>query len=258
MDEIWVNTQFNANTMRAVHPCVTQIPFAIEFELPSAQLDRAYFGLPEKDFIYLTSFDFHSLVERKNPQAVIAAFLEAFSKRESAVTLLIKSTHGQDYLEQYQALQAHAKSDPRIIFLDQQLSSKESHGLLNTADCYVSLHRSEGLGLGLAESMYLGKPVIATNYSGNLEFMNARNSLLVDFELVPVLEGQYPHHTNQVWAQANIQHAALCMQTIFNDAPLRERLGNQARSDIHTHHSYSAMGEAIAQRLDVLANAQAD
>jgi glycosyltransferase involved in cell wall biosynthesis len=103
--------------------------------------------------------------------------------------------------------------------------------------------------------MYLGKPVIATNYSGNLEFMNARNSLLVDFELAPVLEGQYPHHTNQVWAQAKTEHAALYMQMIFNDPLLRERLGNQARSDMHTHHSFSAMGEAIAQRLAMLANA---
>jgi len=257
IDEIWVNTQFNANTMRAVHHCVTKIPFAIEFDLPSAQCNRAYFGLPEERFIYLTSFDFHSFVERKNPQATITAFIEAFPKRETAVNLLIKSTHGQDYPEQYQALQALAKHDPRIIFLDQQLSSEDSHGLLNATDCYVSLHRSEGLGLGLAESMYLGKPVIATNYSGNLEFMNARNSLLVDFELVPVLEGQYPHHTNQVWAQANTQHAALCMQTIFNDSLLRERLGNQARSDMHTDHSYSAMGEAIAQRLDALANTPA-
>jgi len=257
VDEIWVSTEFNASTMRAVHPCVTKIPFAIEFDLPSMQFNRAYFNLPEECFIYLTSFDFHSFIERKNPQAVITAFLKAFPKSETAVHLLIKSTHGQSYPEQYQALQTLAQHDPRIIFLDQQLSSEESRGLLNVTDCYVSLHRSEGLGLGLAESMYLGKPVIATNYSGNLEFMNAHNSCLVDFELVPVLEGQYPHSADQVWANVNTQHAAVCMQAIFEDPMMRERLGNQARRDIHTHHSYSVMGNAIAQRLDALVKPQA-
>jgi glycosyltransferase involved in cell wall biosynthesis len=257
VDEIWVNTEFNASTMRAVHPCVTKIPFAIEFDLPSMQFNRAYFGLPEECFIYLTSFDFHSFIERKNPQAVITAFLKAFPKSETAVHLLIKSTHGQSYPEQYQALQTLAQHDPRIIFLDQQLSSEENRGLLNVTDCYVSLHRSEGLGLGLAESMYLGKPVIATNYSGNLEFMNTQNSCLVDFELVPVLEGQYPHSTHQVWAHADTQHAAVCMQAIFEDPFMRERLGNQARRDMRTHHSYSAMGNAIAQRLDALVKPQA-
>jgi len=257
VDEIWVNTEFNASTMRAVHPCVTKIPFAIEFDLPGIRFNRAYFGLLEESFIYFTSFDFHSFVERKNPQAVIEAFLQAFPNHDTPINLLIKSINGYNHLQQYQALKVLAQHDPRIIFLDQQLNTEENRGLLNVIDCYVSLHRSEGLRLGLAESMYLGKPVIATNYSGNLEFMNTQNSCLVDFELVPVLEGQYPHSTHQVWAHADTQHAAVCMQAIFEDPFMRERLGNQARRDIHTHHSYSAMGNAIAQRLDVLVKPQA-
>jgi glycosyltransferase involved in cell wall biosynthesis len=257
VDEIWVSTEFNAKTMRAVHPRVTKIPFAVEFDLPSAHLDRAYFGLPDQCFIFLTSFDFHSFVERKNPQATIAAFLQAFPDRQIKVNLLIKSTNGQNYPEQYQAIQALAQQDRRIIFLDQQLSSEENRGLLHCADCYVSLHRAEGLGLGLAESMYLGKPVIATNYSGNLEFMNPSNSCLVDFELIPVLNHQYPHSTEQVWAQADTQDAASYMQALFHDPQKCAHLGQQASSDMRKYHSYSSMGDGVAQRLEQLIHDQA-
>ena len=248
IDEIWVNTEFNANTMRTVHSRVTKIPFAIEFELPSAHFNRDYFDLPEDRFIFLTSFDFHSSIERKNPQASIAAFLEAFPDPDCVVTLIIKSTNGQNHPEQYQSLRELAQEDPRIIFLDRQLSSSENRGLLNTADCFVSLHRSEGLGLGLAESMYLGKPVIATNYSGNLEFMNPKNACLVSYELIAV-GSHYPHGHNQVWAQVYISDAARNMREIFNNSSWRRALGERARQDMLTHHSYQVMGNAITKRL---------
>jgi len=248
IDEIWVNTEFNAKTMRTVHSRVTKIPFAIEFELPSAHFNRNYFGLPEDRFIFLTSFDFHSSIERKNPQASIAAFLEAFPDPDCAVTLIIKSTNGQNHPEQYQSLRKLAQEDPRIIFLDRQFSSSENRGLLNTVDCFVSLHRSEGLGLGLAESMYLGKPVIATNYSGNLEFMNPKNACLVSYELIAV-GSHYPHGHNQVWAQVYISDAARNMREIFNNSSWRRALGERARQDILTHHSYQVMGNAITKRL---------
>ena len=248
IDEIWVNTEFNAKTMRTVHSRVTKIPFAIEFELPSAHFNRDYFGLPEDRFIFLTSFDFHSSIERKNPQASIAAFLEAFPDPDCAVTLIIKSTNGQNHPEQYQSLRKLAQEDPRIIFLDRQFSSSENRGLLNTADCFVSLHRSEGLGLGLAESMYLGKPVIATNYSGNLEFMNPKNACLVSYELIAV-GSHYPHGHNQVWAQVYISDAARNMREIFNNSSWRRALGERARQDMLTHHSYQVMGNAITKRL---------
>jgi len=249
IDEIWVNTQFNAQTMRSVHPCVHQIPFAIEFASPSPRFNRAYFGLPERSTLFLSSFDFHSSMERKNPQATICAFLMAFPDRNTPVTLLIKSTNGFAYPEKLNALKTLAQEDPRILFLDRQLGEEETHALLNAADCYVSLHRSEGLGLGLAESMYLGKPTIGTNYSGNVEFMNAHNSCLIDCTLVPVETGQYPHAAGQVWAQANIEHAAAMIRKMFADPQWRLALGAQAACDMREHHSFAVMGQAIANRL---------
>lgn len=249
VDEIWVNTEFNAKTMSTAHPCVTKIPFAIEFPIPGPRFNRAYFGLPQNSTLFLSSFDFHSSIERKNPQATIAAFLLAFPDCSTPVTLLIKSTNGLAHAEKFNALKALTNQDPRILFLDRQLSEEENHALFKAADCYISLHRSEGLGLGLAESMYLGKPVIGTNYSGNLEFMNSKNSALIDYTLVPVEPGQYPHATGQVWAQANIEQAAAMMQKIATDPKLRCTLGAQAALDMRKHHSFAVMGEAIAQRL---------
>jgi glycosyltransferase involved in cell wall biosynthesis len=101
----------------------------------------------------------------------------------------------------------------------------------------------------MAESMYLGKPVIATAYSGNTEFMNEYNACLIDYEEIAVPHSDYPHAQNQVWAQADITHAALAMQRILGDEPWRTSLATQARADMLEHHSFAAMGNAIAKRL---------
>jgi glycosyltransferase involved in cell wall biosynthesis len=249
VDEIWVNSQFNADTMRQVHQRVTKIPFAIEFETPSAHLNRAYFDLPHEGFLFLCTFDFHSSVKRKNPQATINAFLKAFPDPQTPVWLVLKTIHGQTHRLEMAQLIEHAQNDLRIIFLDRQLSAEQIRGLLNCADCYVSLHRSEGLGIGMAESMYLGKPVIATAYSGNMEFMNANNAALVDFELVDLEMGDYPHAKGQVWAQAKITDAAEKMQRIVGDPTWRNAIAKQGHQDMVTHHSFKVMGDAIAHRL---------
>ena len=137
----------------------------------------------------------------------------------------------------------------RILFLDRQLSTEEIRGLLNCSNCYVSLHRSEGLGIGMAESMYLGKPVIATAYSGNMEFMNARNASLVDYKLIPLEENDYPNYKNQVWADASSIDAAEKMQKMVNDPAWRNAIAKQGQQDILTHHSFKVMGDAIDRRL---------
>ena len=133
--------------------------------------------------------------------------------------------------------------------MDRQLSFEEMRGLLQCADCYVSLHRSEGLGLGMAESMYLGKPVIATAYSGNLEFMNNENSCLVSYSKIAVSDGEYLDQKNQVWADANILEASKYMQKIFSDLEFRTQLGNAAQKWMHEHHSFKVMSAAITDRL---------
>jgi glycosyltransferase involved in cell wall biosynthesis len=249
IDEIWVNTEFNARAMRAVHPRVTKIPFAIAFDHPSERFTRQYFGLPLTGFCFLNTFDFHSSIERKNPQACIEAFLKAFPNPQSLALLIIKSINADSHPQQFEKLRELAKGDTRIIFIDRYLSPQENLGLLNLADCYLSLHRSEGLGLGMAESMYLGKPVIATAYSGNLEFMNETNAYLIPYTLVPVHSFLYAAKEQQYWAKADIEAAAIAMIKIQTHPNYAKSLGEQAQKDIHTHHSLAVMGQAIKKRL---------
>jgi len=252
IDEIWVNTEFVANAMRKVHPKVFKIPFAVEFKTPNAKYTKSYFGLPPSSFIFLTSFDFQSSIARKNPQAVIEAFLQAFPKPNHNAYLVIKSTNRHLHPVIFEQLTLKTQKSPHIFWMDQQLSSEAMQGLLQCADCYVSLHRSEGLGLGMAESMYLGKPVIATAYSGNLEFMKHENSCLVSYQTIEVCQGQYHDEQNQVWADANIDEAAHYMKKVFDDSQFRAQLGLAAQQWMLEHHSYKRMGAAIADRLDAI------
>jgi glycosyltransferase involved in cell wall biosynthesis len=250
INEIWVNTEFVANAMRQAHTRVTKIPFAVEFETPSIQYTRQYFGLPDSGFLFLCTFDFQSSVARKNPKASIEAFLEAFPLRADGALLIVKTINAHLHPQQFDQLKQDAQNDPRILFLDQQLSSTEMRGLLQCADCYVSLHRSEGLGLGMAESMFLGKPVIATAYSGNLEFMNNENACLIPYKKIAVGKDEYPHAKHQVWADPKIHDAASAMQKIFNDAEYRSNLGENARKYMLENHSLAVMGAAIKKRLE--------
>ena len=252
IDEIWVNTEFIASSMRQAHKRVVKIPFAVEFEKPDAQFTRQYFGLPETGFLFLSSFDFNSSVARKNPQATIDAFLLAFPPEEKNVFLIIKSINKHLHPDTFAKLEQRAKKDSRIIFMDQQLSTAQMRGLLTCVDSYISLHRSEGLGLGMAESMYLGKPVVGTAYSGNLEFMNPSNSCLISYDEIAVDPADYHYSKNQVWANAHVPAAAAALQKIVHDVPFRNMLGMNAQLYMREHHSFAVMGKAISERLDQL------
>lgn len=252
VDEVWVNTDFVAASVSQVHPRVFKIPFAVEFDAPDARFNRSYFGLPETGFLFLFSYDFNSSAARKNPQAVINTFRLSFPDRAKSVCLVVKSINGEQNSKALAELKESLQDDPRIIWVDGYLSTEEMRGLLNTADAYVSLHRAEGLGLGMAESMYLGKPVIATDYSGNTEFMNAANACMVPYDLIPVEKGEYPHHEGQVWAAPNIDAAVLWMQRLVQEPGLAVGIGGRAATYMREHYSRQAMGRVIASRIEMI------
>ncbi|HJR11691.1 MAG TPA: glycosyltransferase family 4 protein, partial [Rhodanobacteraceae bacterium] len=249
VDEVWVPTEF---VRKAIMACtdkpVRRMPKGIEFEVP-ADLDRGHFGLPRDEFVFLFSYDFNSFIARKNPDAAIAAFRQAFADGVPGVRLLVKSINGARFPEQLEALQRSVADDPRIEVRDGFLSRGEMFGLQNTIDCYVSLHRSEGFGLGMAECMYLGKPVIATAYSGNLDFMDRDNSLLVDYKMIPLCEGDYPYWQGQQWADADVAHAARFMRQVFDDREFARRVGAAAAASIRKTNSKAVCGATVAERL---------
>lgn len=249
VDEVWVNTAFVADSVQQAHDRVFKIPFAVEFSEPAASYDRKYFRLPELGTHFLFSYDLNSSTARKNPGAVIEAFHQAFPIGDEPVVLVIKLINGEQAPAVLNVLKVSLESDSRICLIDQYLSTDEMRGLLRTADCYVSLHRAEGLGLGMAESMFLGKPVIATAYSGNMEYMNTDNALLVPYCMIPVQDGEYPFSTGQHWADPDVSVAAEYMRAVAAAPDHMACIGAAAKSYMQSNHSIKVMSQAIEQRL---------
>ncbi len=249
VDEVWAPTEYVRKTIAAcTDKSVLRMPKAIEFSAPQG-MGRGYFGLPDDEFVFLYSYDFNSFTARKNPEAAIAAFRKAFADGSPHVRLLVKSINGERHPEQLVALQRMVADDPRMEVRDGFLSRAEMFGLQNAVDCYISPHRAEGFGLGMAECMYLGKPVIATGYSGNLDFMDRYNSLLVDYRMVPLREGDYPFWQGQHWADPDVDHMATLMRQVFDDRELACRIGAVAAQSIRRSNSRAACAAAVTLRL---------
>jgi glycosyltransferase involved in cell wall biosynthesis len=256
VDEIWVASEFVAETMRAAtRKPVHTVPLAID-ATPSRTYRRSEFGLDEDPYTFLFTFNFNSWASRKNPIATIDTFRAAFPDDDPDVALVVKSMNVDRDGERMGRLREAIEADRRIKFIDRSMSRDEVFGLESVVDCYVSLHRSEGFGLGLAESMFLGKPVIGTAYSGNLEFMTERNSLLVDYRLVPVGPGEYPFPEGQVWAEPDQRQAAAFMRRLAGDPTLGRRIGAQARSDLLHGFSPQVAGAEIARRISAILDGQ--
>ncbi|KAA0072043.1 glycosyltransferase [Rhodanobacter sp. T12-5] len=257
VDEIMVSTGFIETAVGHVtDKPVWHVPLPVD-EGHDSGLMRSDFGLDEDSFVFMNSFDFNSSLERKNPQAVIKAFRLAFADGRADVRLLIKSSNGHRHLEKLQELLAAAVGDPRIMVRDEVIGRGDVAALQRCVDAYVSLHRAEGFGLGLAECMRLGKPVIATAWSGNMDFMTADNSCLVDYQLVPVGEGEYVHHAGQRWAEASVEHAAALMRQVVGDPEFAVRIGAQAAHDIRERLSPHLSAQRIIRRVEALSSSGA-
>ena len=192
--------------------------FPLPVVVPSVPdgVPRAALGLPEDRFVFLFVYDFLSTVERKNPLGLIDAYTRAFGP-DDGTALVLKSINGEKHLEQLEQVRAAAAGRPDVFVLDEYLSPTHHSALLGHCDAYVSLHRSEGFGLDMAAAMGLGKPVIATRYSGNLEFMDDATSYLVDYELEPIGPGCEPYPADSRWASPRLDHAAELMRRVVID-----------------------------------------
>lgn len=252
VDEIMVASAFIEKAFRRVtDKPILRVPLPVA-PGPDSGLQRADFGLEEGKFIFLTTFDFNSWIGRKNPVAAVQAFRLAFPGKRDDVRLVIKSSNGFRYPEKLGTLLNLAAPDSRIIIRDDLIDRAHISALQRCCDAYVSLHRAEGFGLGLAECMASGKPVVATGWSGNLEFMTPANSCLVDFRLVDVAEGEYPHPEGAQWAEPNINTAAIFMRRLVQDSAYRTALGNAARASVQHHLSSQRSAELLASRLSAI------
>lgn len=251
-DEIWAPSQFIFDSLSAAcSKPVVHMPLACEIVLDSF-LGRRYFGLPEADYTFLFFYDLRSYSARKNPQAVLRAYAALLAQRPYGKAHLVIKVNGADmYPEGFAELQEAVRPfHGTVTLIQHMMSGNEVKNLVRCCDCFISLHRSEGYGFGIAEAMALGKPVIATAYSGNMDFMNAEVALCVDYQLVPVQDGEYPHHEEQVWADPDADQAARHMQTLLDDPAGGRALGTRARLHMQSHFAYRPIGLNYVQRLD--------
>ncbi len=248
LDEVWVPTNHVAEAVTSVSP-VPVIKVTIPIEMPPiTPVSRATLGLRD-DFLFLFSFDYLSVFRRKNPLAVVDAFTRAFDPGSGA-SLALKCINHEHDLPNHSRLVEAVAGHLDIQLIDSYLSPAQKDALTASCDCYVSLHRSEGFGLTIAEAMYLGKPVIATGYSGNLDFMTAANGYLVDYDLVSIGAGAEPYPADGVWAEPNVEHAAQLMREVFDDRGRSTARGALAAADVRRTHSSAAAGARMAARLE--------
>ena len=252
VDEIWVASDFVATGLRGkTGKPIRRIPPPLRLDIPEP-LSRSTLNVRPDSFLFLFSFDFNSSVHRKNPLGTIRAFRTAFAGDERDVSLVIKCINGARYPNEMALLQKEIANNDRIRLIDMAMPRQEVLALLNTADCYVSLHRSEGFGLGLAESMYMGKPTIATAYSSNLDFMNNDNSCLVDCKIINVNPGEYYYSgTNPLaWADPDIEHAAALMRKLYDEPVFRNRIAARGQVEVRAMYDPSAIGSLFRHRLE--------
>jgi glycosyltransferase involved in cell wall biosynthesis len=201
-------------------------------------------------FYFIFSFDYLSCPARKNPLGVLRAFQAAFPDKGERVGLVIKSTNAgaYQYPEVTTVLLEAAHQDRRIKIIDRILSRDEVLSLIRQSDCYVSLHRAEGFGLGMAEAMAFGMPVIGTNYSGNTDFLSESTGFPVPYTLRPVQPGEFPFGDGQFWAEPDEATAAAIMRSIFDNPQEGQVRGEAGKAFIETRYSRKNIGEIARRR----------
>lgn len=236
LDVVLAPTRFVADAVKASAPRANVWHFPQAVYLPEGVVaDRARFGLPGNATLFYMSLDITSDTRRKNPEGALDAFARAFAGRDDARLVVKLNNRGTTSWGDAaaRAIEDRIRHDERIIVIDEALPYADVLALSASCDVYVSLHRSEGLGLNLLEAMSLGKPVISTAWSGTMDFTGEDDSCLVGYDLVPVVASHpaYRPHAigpGQVWAEPRIDEAAHWMRRLADDADLRTRIGARA------------------------------
>jgi peptidoglycan/LPS O-acetylase OafA/YrhL/glycosyltransferase involved in cell wall biosynthesis len=262
LSELWVASQYLQSTFGAISPCpvVRMRPAVLPTCVGPERLDVEQW-MPRSRFNVFYAFDVMSVVERKNPFGVIEAYRRAFGKGSSATRLVLKVHQ----LERAAGLESSVGLPPDFelrlrremeeiggILITRSLPRSDMAALMGACDVYLSLHRSEGFGLTLAEAMMLGRPCIATGYSGNLDFMNAGNSHLVAWRRVTLDRSHGPYEAGTSWAEPDLDHAASLLVRVRDDPEEAKAKATLAREQLQRDYSPEVVGRAMVERLERL------
>jgi glycosyltransferase involved in cell wall biosynthesis len=256
LTEVWTNSRFAAELIGPQLP----VP-VLSFPPPLALQTRADFvsghasaaSAPElpAGFRVLVMFDYLSTLERKNPIGAIEAYRRAFAPTDGAV-LVLKSVNGQHRPGRRAETIAATRGRSDVVLIERTFSSAERDALMATCDCYLSLHRSEGHGMVLAEAMAIGKPVVATSYGGNVEFMNSANSYLVGWTPAHV-GGKVEHYpANANWAEPDVDEAAQALLAIRADLPAAREKAARGKVEVWGMLGPAVLGTSMRSRLEAL------
>jgi glycosyltransferase involved in cell wall biosynthesis len=248
-NELWASSNFIQDSLSRVSPIpVIKMPLALAPEVAvDPDLNRSHFDIPDDKFVFLFMFDFDSAIDRKNPLGLITAFKRAFGETAD-VLLYVKSAHGNRHSEDLASVYRAASGQPNIIVSDAVYTRREINALIHFTDCYVSLHRSEGFGLPIAEAMKAAKPVIVTGYSGNMDFTTPENSFLVNYRLVRIeREGPYPK--GYFWADPDLDHAAERMRFAYENRVAATERGQRGRETVLKLFDPVVIGTRMKERL---------
>ncbi len=269
LDEIWVPSGYVRDAVEPHVECpvyvfphpITEPTVDREFDISALVMEelkrvgsKSIGNLDDikSKFKFLYTFDFNSSLQRKNPFGVIDAFRKAFRPGEGPL-LILKSVNGYKWQMDLERLREAAADRQDIVIIDKYLSSGERGALLSQCDCYISLHRSEGFGLGMAEAMSLAKPVIATKYSGNLEFMDQSCAWLVSAKRVKVGPLAPPYLPDDYWAEPDIEEAAqYCREIVFDIKSARIK-AERARTKVLAEHGRAKAIKFLSSRIDEIA-----
>ena len=230
MNAVFVPSSFTRTAVaRYTSKPVSVVPHPVPWT-PIHDNIRPDLGVPTDAFLTTTVFNFSSSMLRKNPQASITAFQRALGQRPDAF-MVVKSSGGDTYPEDKRKLQANIHGNPRIKLIDETWESRKVQALIADSSALLSLHRSEGFGLTIAEAIRHKTPVIATAWSGNMDFCDRRDTFLVAADLTRVGSAGGPELRglpDATWAEPDIDQAASHLQTIYRDRPGTQRRAEAA------------------------------
>lgn len=227
VDEIWTPADFITNTLKKYtdKPVMT-LPYCVEAPTDE-KFDREFFGLPDDIFLFLMMFDSGSIMERKNPDSVFAAYKEAFGTDNDKVGIVVKINEYSK--EDIEYIHAALAGYTNVYILSETLTKVQVNSLIKAVDVFVSLHRAEGFGLVLAEAMITGTPTIATNWSANTEFACPEAACMVDYKMIEIEKDIPPYKKGYHWADADVTKAAGFMKRLYEDSEFYESIAENAK-----------------------------
>ena len=249
-DEVWAASEFCRTAFAGRSPIpVVLVPPAIAVSAPAGDV-RGRAGLAPLDFLVLTVLDALSVPERKNPLGAVRAFARAFAGSSEA--LLRVQIRNLEKIPGLREELLEAGRGARVTIHDATLSRTELESLLAACDAYVSLHRAEGFGFPIAEAMALGKPVVATGYSGNADYLDETTGFPVawDYRELPASFRDYEKGTR--WAEPDEEDAARLLRRVFERREEAALRGRAAAGRIAKLYGQEPVAGRLSSRLEVL------